>query len=54
MFEQYALLVTHIFISEFESKRNIISHPSTTEAMWSTVISFTMRKAIRDGNMEYT
>ncbi|CAG8689348.1 14377_t:CDS:10, partial [Funneliformis mosseae] len=37
MFEQYALLVTHIFISEFESKRNIISHPSTTEAMWSTV-----------------
>ncbi|CAG8729698.1 802_t:CDS:2 [Funneliformis caledonium] len=37
IFEQYSLLVTHIFISEFESKRNIISHPSTTEAMWSTV-----------------
>ncbi|GBC08255.1 hypothetical protein RclHR1_00080032 [Rhizophagus clarus] len=54
IFEQYALLVIHIFISELSSKRNIISHPSTTEAMWSTVISFVTGKAIRDGNMEYT
>jgi hypothetical protein len=54
MFEQYALLVIHIFISELSSKRNIISHPSTTEAMWSTVMSFVTGKAIRDGNMEYT
>ncbi|RIA83744.1 hypothetical protein C1645_447983 [Glomus cerebriforme] len=33
LFEQYALLVIHIFINEFTSKRNVLSHPSTTEAM---------------------
>jgi hypothetical protein len=54
LFEQYALLVIHIFINEFTSKRNVISHPSTTEAMWSTIMSFITGKAIRDGDMEYT
>ncbi|CAB4394699.1 unnamed protein product [Rhizophagus irregularis] len=54
LFEQYTLLVIHIFINEFTSKRNVLSHPSTTEAMWSTIMSFITRKAIRDGDMEYT
>ena len=53
LFEQYALLIIHIFINEFTSKRNVISHPSTTEAMWSTIMSFITGKAIRDGDMEY-
>ncbi|CAH1771103.1 13617_t:CDS:1, partial [Entrophospora sp. SA101] len=46
LFEQYALLVIHIFISELASKRSVISHPSTTEAMWSTIMSFVTGKAI--------
>ncbi|CAG8525044.1 23365_t:CDS:2 [Racocetra persica] len=54
LFEQYALLVIHIFISEFTSKRSAISHPSTTEAMWSTIMSFITGKAIRSGYVEYT
>ncbi|PKK61407.1 hypothetical protein RhiirC2_870586 [Rhizophagus irregularis] len=54
LFEQYTLLVIHIFINEFTSKRNVLSHPSTTEAMWSTIMSFITGKAIRDGDMEYT
>ncbi|CAG8602889.1 10989_t:CDS:2, partial [Racocetra fulgida] len=54
LFEQYALLVIHIFISEFTSKRGVISHPSTTEAMWSTIMSFITGKAIRSGGIEYT
>ncbi|CAJ0876670.1 13472_t:CDS:2, partial [Entrophospora sp. SA101] len=47
LFEQYALLVIHIFISELASKRSVISHPSTTEAMWSTIMSFVTGKAIQ-------
>nr|CAG8642360.1 8979_t:CDS:2 [Entrophospora candida] len=53
LFEQYALLVIHIFVSELTSKRNVISHPSTTEAMWSTIMSFVTGKAMRDGDIEY-
>jgi len=53
-FEQYTLLATHIFISEFTSRRNVISYPLTTEAMLSTTMSFITGKAIRSGDMEYT
>ncbi|RHZ86905.1 hypothetical protein Glove_42g52 [Diversispora epigaea] len=54
LFEQYSLLIIHIFISEFTSKRNIISHPTTTEAMWSTLMCFITGHALRNGNIEYT
>ncbi|CAJ0913624.1 19022_t:CDS:2 [Entrophospora sp. SA101] len=46
LFEQYALLVIHIFVSELTSKRNVISHSLTTEAMWSTIMSFVTEKAV--------
>ncbi|CAB4401771.1 unnamed protein product [Rhizophagus irregularis] len=49
LFEQYALLVIHIFINEFTSKRNVISHHLTTEAVKYN----NEGKAIRDGDMEY-
>ncbi|CAG8751458.1 13179_t:CDS:2, partial [Funneliformis caledonium] len=52
-FEQYSLIVIHIFIREFTSKRNVIAHPITTESMWSTIMSFIIGNAIR-GNIDYT
>lgn len=36
------------------SKRSVISHPSTTEAMWSTMMNFVTGKAVRDEDIEYT
>ncbi|CAJ0831059.1 3732_t:CDS:2 [Entrophospora sp. SA101] len=54
LFEQYALLVIHIFVSELTSKRNVISHSLTTEAMWSTIMSFVTEKAVCDEDIEYT
>ncbi|CAI2189448.1 18641_t:CDS:2, partial [Funneliformis geosporum] len=52
-FEQYSLIVTHIFIREFTCKRNVIAYPLTTESMWSTIMSFIIGNAIR-GNIDYT
>ena len=45
VFEQYALLV-HVFIGEFTSKRNVISHPSTN-------VEYNNEFYHREGNTEW-
>ncbi|CAG8495413.1 24578_t:CDS:10 [Cetraspora pellucida] len=45
---------TDVWNNEFTSKRSMISHPSTTEAMWSIIMSFITGKVIQSGYVEYT